>query len=135
MNDERDLGVRLERWLETREAPVVTARLSENILAAVATIPQERRLRRLPLPMPQRGTVRLLAAATLLVAVAGRIRGCLRGSDTAARPGGDEFVVVLERVEGEGEALALSERITRALGEPFSVGGPRGRWRPASGWH
>jgi diguanylate cyclase (GGDEF)-like protein len=59
----------------------------------------------------------------LLVAVAGRLRGCLRGSDTAARPGGDEFVVVLERVEGEGEVLALAERITRAFGEPFSVGG------------
>ena len=63
------------------------------------------------------------AGDRLLVAFAGRLRGCLRGSDTAARLGGDEFVVVLEGVSGEGEVLALSKRIARALEEPFSVGG------------
>ena len=63
------------------------------------------------------------AGDRLLVAVAGRLRGCLRGSDTAARLGGDEFVVVLEGVRGGGEALALAERIAQALQEPFSVGG------------
>jgi diguanylate cyclase (GGDEF)-like protein len=57
------------------------------------------------------------------VAVAGRLKGCLREADTAARLGGDEFIVVLEGVGGEGEALALSERIDRALAEPFSVWG------------
>jgi diguanylate cyclase (GGDEF)-like protein len=62
------------------------------------------------------------AGDRLLVAVAGRIKGNLRESDTAARLGGDEFVVVLEGVGGEGEVLALSERIGRALAEPFSVG-------------
>jgi diguanylate cyclase (GGDEF)-like protein len=63
------------------------------------------------------------AGDRLLVAVAGRLKGCLREADTAARLGGDEFVVVLEGVGGEGEALALSERIGRALAEPFSVWG------------
>ncbi len=63
------------------------------------------------------------AGDRVLVEVAGRLRGCLREADTAARLGGDEFVVVLERVGGEGEALALSERIARAMTESFSVGG------------
>ena len=58
----------------------------------------------------------------LLVAVAGRLRGCLREADTAARLGGDEFAMVLEGVRGEGEALAFAERLAGALGEPFSVG-------------
>ena len=63
------------------------------------------------------------AGDRLLVAVAGRLRGCLRGVDTAARLGGDEFVAVLEGVSGEGEALALAERIARVLGEPYPLGG------------
>lgn len=63
------------------------------------------------------------AGDRLLVAFAGRLKGCLREADTAARLGGDEFVVLLERIGSEGEALAASERIARALEEPFSVGG------------
>jgi len=62
------------------------------------------------------------AGDSLLVAVAGRLLGCLRETDTATRVGGDEFVVVLEGVRDEGEALALSERIARVLEEPLSVG-------------
>ncbi len=63
------------------------------------------------------------AGDRLLVAVAGRLRRCLRGTDTASRLGGDEFVVVLEGVRGGGEALALAERLAGALGEPYPVGG------------
>jgi len=63
------------------------------------------------------------AGDRLLVAVARRLRGCLRKSDTAARLGGDEFVVLLDGVRGEGETLALSERLAGALEEPFSVEG------------
>jgi diguanylate cyclase (GGDEF)-like protein len=58
----------------------------------------------------------------LLVVFAERLKGCLRESDTAVRLGGDEFVAVLEGVSGGKEALALSERIKRALEEPFEVG-------------
>ena len=63
------------------------------------------------------------AGDRLLLAFADRLKGCLRETDTAARLGGDEFVVLLERIGSEGEALAASERIARALEEPFSVGG------------
>ncbi len=58
----------------------------------------------------------------ILVEFAERLKGCLRESDTAVRLGGDEFVVVIEGVSGGEEALALSERIARALEEPFGVG-------------
>jgi hypothetical protein len=51
----------------------------------------------------------------LLVAVAHRLRGCLRPTDTAARMGGDEFVVLLEEVEDTQGAVRLAERILKRL--------------------
>jgi diguanylate cyclase (GGDEF)-like protein/PAS domain S-box-containing protein len=61
------------------------------------------------------------AGNDLLVAVADRIRGILRPADTAARLGGDEFAILLEDVHGEQEALAIAERVTFALREPFTL--------------
>jgi diguanylate cyclase (GGDEF)-like protein/PAS domain S-box-containing protein len=61
------------------------------------------------------------AGNELLVAVADRLRGILRPADTAARLGGDEFAILLEDVPGEQEALAIAERVTVALGEPFTL--------------
>jgi diguanylate cyclase (GGDEF)-like protein/PAS domain S-box-containing protein len=50
----------------------------------------------------------------LLCEVAARIRGCLRERDTAARVGGDEFVVLLD-VATPGHAVEVAERIRTAL--------------------
>ena len=61
------------------------------------------------------------AGDTLLVAVAGRIQNLLRYEDTLARFGGDEFGVLLERVEDPSEAIRVARRIVKALREPFSV--------------
>ncbi len=47
----------------------------------------------------------------------------LRSGDTAARFGGDEFVVLCEDVGGEHEAVNVAERIAAALSEPFAVVG------------
>lgn len=59
----------------------------------------------------------------LLKAVASRILGCVRESDTVARVGGDEFVVLLREIDGAHSALAVAEKIRSALSESFPVDG------------
>jgi diguanylate cyclase (GGDEF)-like protein len=63
------------------------------------------------------------AGDKLLVSVAERLSNVLRGGDTAARFGGDEFVILCEDVSGERQAIAIAERIAAELDAPFSVGG------------
>ncbi|MDQ3921872.1 MAG: EAL domain-containing protein [Actinomycetota bacterium] len=58
----------------------------------------------------------------LLVAVAERLKACLRPEDTVARLGGDEFTILLEDVPGEGEATKVAERIIEELRSPFVLG-------------
>jgi pyruvate/2-oxoglutarate dehydrogenase complex dihydrolipoamide acyltransferase (E2) component len=65
------------------------------------------------------------AGDEVLVEVARRLREQLRGVDTVARLGGDEFVVLCEGVADEQAALALADRLCRALEDPCAVtGGP-----------
>jgi diguanylate cyclase (GGDEF)-like protein len=55
----------------------------------------------------------------VLQAVAKRIESCLRASDTAARVGGDEFLVLLPDLQTSTDALAVAEKIRLALEQPF----------------
>ncbi|HEX6491869.1 MAG TPA: EAL domain-containing protein [Candidatus Dormibacteraeota bacterium] len=57
----------------------------------------------------------------LLVAVAGRLKSCLRTSDSAARLGGDEFAILLEEVTGPEHAASVAERLVEAMRTPFTV--------------
>ena len=57
----------------------------------------------------------------VLRAIGPRIIPLLRETDTLARLGGDEFCVLLPRVGSLDEALAVANRITVALEEPFEV--------------
>jgi diguanylate cyclase (GGDEF)-like protein/PAS domain S-box-containing protein len=57
----------------------------------------------------------------LLQAVARRLRAALRPSDTVARVGGDEFVVLCENLESQDDALQLASRLSGALDDPFKV--------------
>jgi diguanylate cyclase (GGDEF)-like protein len=59
----------------------------------------------------------------VLKEVAQRIGAQLRRADTVARVGGDEFLLLMEDVEGPAECLALAERLIAALGQPFDLAG------------
>lgn len=59
----------------------------------------------------------------LLKDVASRILGCVRESDTVARVGGDEFVVLLLEIDAQRSALSVAEKIRSALAEPFLIDG------------
>ena len=57
----------------------------------------------------------------LLQAVAERLRGCVRRSDTIARLGGDEFAILQVSADQPKAAIATAERICEVLSEPFDL--------------
>ena len=63
------------------------------------------------------------AGDQILIDVAGRITSMLGFGDIAARVGGDEYVVVLERAHGENHVTDLAEQILTAIGTPHVVDG------------
>jgi len=63
------------------------------------------------------------AGDELLRVVANRLQKTLRQSDTVARMGGDEFVVVLEDLHGDGQAIEVARKLVAAVGTPFLFAG------------
>lgn len=59
----------------------------------------------------------------VLRSVARRLQAGLRESDTVGRLGGDEFLIVVRRVEEAADAAAVAEKVVAHLASPFSVGG------------
>jgi diguanylate cyclase (GGDEF)-like protein/PAS domain S-box-containing protein len=55
----------------------------------------------------------------LLKEVAIRIQDCLRDSDTAARIGGDEFVVLLPSIKKKLDTMVVAEKIRHSLCQPI----------------
>jgi diguanylate cyclase (GGDEF)-like protein len=64
-----------------------------------------------------------VAGDELLVLVAGRLRRCMRPSDTAARFGGDEFAMLLEDMAPDASAALVAERVLQDLTKPFTIQG------------
>jgi diguanylate cyclase (GGDEF)-like protein len=63
------------------------------------------------------------AGDRLLMAVAERLRTCVRDCDMAARFGGDEFAVLQLGLVGPVAAGALAYRIVTLLSEPYDIAG------------
>ena len=59
----------------------------------------------------------------LLRAVATRLAGAVRGSDTVARMGGDEFVVLLDGAGAEAEPLEVANRLLDLLRHRYDLDG------------
>jgi diguanylate cyclase (GGDEF)-like protein/PAS domain S-box-containing protein len=57
----------------------------------------------------------------LLQSIAERLNGCVRGSDTVSRQGGDEFVVLLSDVAHAEDAAISARRMLKAVAEAHSV--------------
>ncbi|MBW4458526.1 MAG: diguanylate cyclase [Nostoc indistinguendum CM1-VF10] len=58
-----------------------------------------------------------------LVAIASRLKVCVRSVDTPARLGGDEFTILLEGIQDVSEAIMVAERIKQELALPFELSG------------
>jgi diguanylate cyclase (GGDEF)-like protein len=65
------------------------------------------------------------AGDKLLKIVSERLRGLVRETDTIARMGGDEFVVVQAPITDPAEATSLAQRIIALLSEPYEIDGHR----------
>jgi len=63
------------------------------------------------------------AGDAVLVQVAERLTAVLRDSDTLARFGGDEFVLVCDQLDDRELVLAFAERVMRVFDSPFVVAG------------
>jgi len=50
-----------------------------------------------------------------------RLRSTARDSDTVARVGGDEFVLLMEDVASLADCVTLALRLVEAVGRPFDI--------------
>ncbi len=64
-----------------------------------------------------------LAGDAVLKEVAHRLQGCVREPDVVARLSGDEFAILLDRVDGPDTATTVANRVLQALGQPLPVAG------------
>ena len=74
------------------------------------------------------------AAGDLLLQIAAqRLKSCVRESDTVGRIGGDEFIVLLERIPYQRDVLAIANKIRVALNQTFALGNQNLKISPSIG--
>jgi diguanylate cyclase (GGDEF)-like protein len=66
-----------------------------------------------------------LTADQVLRALAARLQAALRGSDTLARMGGDEFAAVLPDLEKHADVEVLARKLIDSVAAPLVIGGRR----------
>ena len=69
----------------------------------------------------------------LLKSVAGLLESCTRGSDTIARIGGDEFVVLLGGLKEPEDARHVAQKVVDVLSEPVMIDGHELKVTPSVG--
>ena len=62
------------------------------------------------------------AGDSLLIAIADRLNGMFRGSDTFARLGGDEFVVILNEFTDASAVTTVVDKLLSEINRPFDFG-------------
>lgn len=61
------------------------------------------------------------AGDAVLIATARRLRAAVRASDTVARFGGDEFVLIIEPIEDPQAIVHMGEKLFDSLAEPITL--------------
>ncbi len=102
--------------------------LTERVNRALATAKSEgRRIAMLFIDLDRfkniNDTLGHEAGDRLLQNVANRLARCVRRSDTVARQGGDEFVVLIEVFQGPDDLAQVAEKILAEVAEPMTVYG------------
>ncbi|MDA1100408.1 MAG: EAL domain-containing protein [Proteobacteria bacterium] len=73
------------------------------------------------------------AGDLVLKTVAGRIRECLRESDTVARLGGDEFIALVTNLEHAVSAGTVADKIVESVSRPIMIGNNGANVSPSIG--
>jgi diguanylate cyclase (GGDEF)-like protein/PAS domain S-box-containing protein len=68
-----------------------------------------------------------------LLVIADRLRSAVRGQDTVARMGGNEFAILLDRLTAPSDATMAMERIMTLLRQPIQLAGAQVEFQPHIG--
>ena len=101
--------------------------LGERLADALAHVEHGQRLAVLCLDLDQfknvNDTLGHPTGDELLRVVAGRLRGCVRETDTISRVGGDEFSIIQTDIVDATDAERLARRISEAVSAPYDIHG------------